>query len=85
MSQLKLPTVRRIFDELGKGEPLSPCCGATVFQDFSTCINCGNIVAMPFYFISTKPIPDELAIEREAGLRAAFPKGLALVALVDVP
>ena len=82
---ISLATVRRLFDELGKGEPLSPCCSAAVFQDFSSCTSCGGVVTMPFYFISIKSIPDAMALGKELALRAMFPKGAALVCLVNVP
>lgn len=85
MNGPKITTVRKLFDELGKGEPASACCNDTVFQDFSTCTNCGKLVSMPFYFVSTKPLPDELAIAKETMLRALVPKGAALVCLVPVP
>jgi hypothetical protein len=81
---LKLPPIRRLFDEQGKGEPLSPCCNAVVFQDFSSCTACGNIVDMPFYFASRKEIPDEKAIVKERELRAKFPKGTAVVGLISI-
>ncbi len=82
---MKLNILRRLFDELGKGEPLSPCCNAVVWQDRSTCIQCGGIVPMPFYFASNKPIPDELAILHEKKLRASLPVSTAIAARIAVP
>ncbi len=81
---MKLAPIRKLFEELGKGEPLSPCCAAVVFQDFSTCIACGNIVAVPMYLVSSKPLPDAVAIEKEKQLRAALPKGSSCVCLVPL-
>jgi hypothetical protein len=78
----QLNAIRKLFDELGKGEPLSPCCAATVFQDFSTCVNCGNIVPVPMYLASNKPVPDGIAIEKEKQLRTMLPVGSSCVCLV---
>ena len=75
MKNMSVAAMRNLFTE-----PMSACCGATVHN--GTCCHCGNAVAVPFYFASSKPIPDELAIKQEARMRPLFPVGWAVAAWI---
>jgi len=82
MKTLKLPEAKQIFRDLGKDvHDLTPCCHATVWKGM--CPVCGQPVVMPFYFFSTKPIPDDIARAHETRVRAQVPVGCDLVMWVN--